>query len=491
MPQTVKVGIFMAAALVLLGWLILRIEDWSLFGPEGRRFDAVFDSVVGLDDKAAVRVAGVRVGRVDGVRLDTNGRRARVTLLLDAGLVLTEGASASIANQGLLGDKFVELDPGPAGAPPLAEGAELPGRTPISFDQAMGKLQEIGDSVQSALSGISGGEGGGIGELVRSIQSTADELRAVIAENRQSFGGTMRNFERFSSTLAEDLPRLTAQIEKVLGQVDAVVAENRDNLHGGLENIRQLTSSVQRSVDNLNTITDRLARGEGTIGKLLASDEAHSELIDALDSVEKGVTTLSDTLGRVQKLKLDLGIQSAYYTDTQEARSAFRLDLLPRGDESPHFYRFELVSDPYGRVSEKSIVETVTRPDGTVETTTTDSLFRDLRRNEYTALFGFPFAARRGRLWAGLIENTGGVEVEYGVVPEKLSLSLAAYDFSRELDRDPHLRLTALWYPWRHVFVSGGYDDPLVDELRSPFVGVGLRWSDDDLKYMLGSVPKF
>jgi len=490
MSQTVKVGIFMAVALVLLGWLILRIEDWSLFGEKGRRFDAVFDSVVGLDDKAAVRVAGVRVGRVDGVRLDQGGRRARVSLLLDASLVVTEGASASIANQGLLGDKFVELDPGPAGATPLAEGAELPGKTPISFDQAMGKLQEIGDSVQNALSGISSGEGGGIGGLVRSIQETADELRAVIAENRQSFGGTMKNFERFSGSLAEDLPRLTAQIEKVLGQVDAVVAENRDNLHGGLENIRQLTSSVQRSVDNLNTITDRLARGEGTIGKLLVSDEAHNELIGALDSVEKGVTTLSDTLGRVQKLKLDLGIQSSYLTETQEARSAFRLDLLPRGDESPHLYRFELVSDPYGRVDEKTVVETITHPDGSTEVTSSERLFRDLRRNEYSALFGVPFAERRGRLWAGVIENSGGVEVEYGVVPEKLWLSFSAYDFSRELDRDPHLRLTALWYPWRNVFVSGGYDDPLVDDLKSPFVGVGVRWSDDDLKYLLGSVPR-
>ena len=37
MPQSVKVGIFMTVALVLLGWLILRVEDWSFFGEEGER----------------------------------------------------------------------------------------------------------------------------------------------------------------------------------------------------------------------------------------------------------------------------------------------------------------------------------------------------------------------------------------------------------------------------------------------------------------------
>lgn len=490
MSQTVKVGIFMTVALVLLAWLILKIEDWNPFDDPGRRVDAVFESVVGLDDKAAVRVAGVRVGRVDGVALDADGRRARVTLLLDADLALTTGAFASIANQGLLGDKFVELDPGPLGAPPLPEGAELPGRTPLSFDDAMAKIDEIGTSIQNVLGGVAG-EGGGFGELVSSLQATADELRAVIAENRESFGGTMKNFERFSSTLAEDLPRLTDQIERVLGQVDSVVAENRDNLQEGIANIKELTSSVQRSVDNLNTITDRLARGEGTIGKLLTSDEAHDELLGALSSVEKGVDALGETLGRAQRMKLDLGLASTYLSEAEQSRSAFRLDVLPRGDESTRFYRFELVSDPYGRLDERTSVSTVTLPDGTVEETTTTRIDRDRRRSEYSALFGFPFADRRGRLWAGLIENSGGAQIEYSLVPERLWLSFEAYDFSRELDLDPHLRFSALWYPWRNFFFEAGYDDPLVEELRSPFVGIGLRWSDDDLKYLLGSIPSF
>jgi phospholipid/cholesterol/gamma-HCH transport system substrate-binding protein len=491
MSQTVKVGIFMTVALVLLGWLILKIEDWSLFGEKGKRYEAVFDSVVGLDDKAAVRVAGVRVGRVDGVRLDGSGRRARVGLLLDPTLVLTEGARASIANQGLLGDKFVELSPGPGGGVPLPEGTELPGETPVSFDQAMAKLDEIGSSIQDAMRGLSSEDGGGIGGLIDSMQATADELRAVIADNRESFGGTVRNFERFSATLAEELPRLTAQIERVLEQVDAVVAENRGNLKDGLENIKTLTSSVQRSVDNLNTITDRLAKGEGTIGKLLTTDDAHNELLDALGSVEQGVATLTDTLGRAQKMKLELGLASTYLTETEESRSAFRVDLAPQGDDSKRLYRFDLVSDPYGRVQEKTTIETVTLPDGTVEETTTTRLTRDERRNEYSALFGFPFAERRGRLWIGLVENTGGAQVEYSLIPERVWLSFEAYDFSRELDLDPHLRLSALWYPWRNVFVEAGYDDPLVDDLRSPFVGFGLRWSDDDIKYLLGSIPNF
>ncbi|HSM14652.1 MAG TPA: MlaD family protein [Thermoanaerobaculia bacterium] len=488
MAQAVKVGIFMTVTLALLGWLILRVEDWSPFAEEGRRVDALFDSVEGLDDKAAVRVAGVRVGRVDGIRLD--GVRARVTLLRDAGVELHADARASIANQGLLGDKFVKLDPGTAATPALAEGATLPGDSPVSFDQAMAKIEKIGDSIEGFLSG-EGGATGGFGELIASIQATSDELRAVITENRTAFGGTVKNFERFSQTLAEDLPRLTDRIDRVLAQVDTVVGENREDLRGSMANLREITDRVQVSVDNLNRITTGLANGEGTLGKLLTSDEAHDELIAALGSVEEGVSALGDTLGRVQKLKLDIGMEAAYLSEIEDSRSAVRVDIKPKGDESPRLYRVELVNDPRGRVSEKSRTETVTLPDGSIETTTTDVLTRDQSKWEYTVMVGLPFADRRGQLWAGMIESSGGVRLDWGLLPETLKISFEAFDFSRELDLDPHLRLTAEWSPWRSLYVRGGYDDPLVDDFRSPFIGAGLRWSDDDLKYLFGSVPRF
>jgi len=490
MSQAVKVGIFMTVTLALLAWLVLRVEDWNPFAEKGLRIDAVFDSVQGLDDKAAVRVAGVRVGRVDGIHLD--GRRARVTLLLDPSVAPTEGARATVANLGLLGDKFVQLDPGPAGAAPLAEGATIPGESPISIDQALAKIEKIGDSVDSFLSGTGGGGGGGgLGDLISSIQATADELRAVIAENRNAFGGTVSNFERFSATLADDLPRLTAQIERVLDQVGGVVAENRDDLHGTMSNLREVTDRVQVSVDNLNKITTGLANGEGTLGKLLTSDEAHDELIAALGSVEEGVSALGDTLGRVQKLKLDIGMESAYLSELDDARSAVRVDVLPRGEESPRRYRVELVSDPRGRVTEKTETITITGPDGLPETTTTDRILREQNKWRYSVLLGLPFAEKRGQLWAGMIENSGGVRLDYSPVPDKLRLSFEAFEFSRALDLDPHLRLSAEWSPWRSLYIRGGYDDPLVSDYRSPFIGAGLRWSDDDLKYLFGSVPRF
>jgi len=488
MPQlgsTIKVGIFMTVCLLLLGWLVLRVEDWRLWGDKGTRRDALFDSVVGLDDRAAVRLAGVRVGRVDGIRLE--GRKARVTLLLDQDLPLVEGSTAAIANQGLLGDKFVELRPGPEGAPLLAADAVLPGTTPVSFDDAMAKLEEIGSSVQEMM----GGKGGGFDTLIESIRATSDELRALIVENRSSLGGTVKNFERFSATLAEELPQLTRQIQRMLEQVDEVLAENRGDLRDSMANVKEVSEQIQVSVDNLNEITDKIAKGEGTIGKLVNSEEAHDQLMAALGSVETGVDALGDTLGRVQKLELGVGLDGAYLSELEDSRSALRVDLLPNGRESSRYYRLELVSDPRGRLTEKTESTTVTFPDGSSETIVTEKLTIEQSKYNWSALFGFPFDERRGNLWAGIIESSAGVQVDYSFLDRRFALSVEAFDFGRERELDPHLRLTGLWNVTPHIYLKGGYDDPLVDEFRSPFLGAGVRWTDNDLKYLLGSIPSF
>ena len=86
--------------------------------------------------------------------------------------------------------------------------------------------------------------------------------------------------------------------------------------------------------------------------------------------------------------------------------------------------------------------------------------------------------------------TTGGGAVDYGLFNQRLWLTLEAYDFSRANDLDPHLRLTGRWWLTPNLFITGGYDDPLVSERDSFIFGGGIRWNDDDLKYLLGSVPK-
>lgn len=482
MSQVVKIGIFATVCLVILAVLIWKIEDINPFAEEGRRIDAVFDSVAGLDDKASVRVAGVRVGRVDAVGLD--GRKARVTLFLEKPVEMPAGTFARVANLGLLGEKYIEIVPGPVGGPPLPPGAVLPGVTPPSLDDAIARINDIGDSIKAVTGSLAGSDiGGGINRLITELEATSREIRLLVLENRANLTATVGNFQQASETLARELPVLAGQMNRTLAQIETLVADNRGNVSESLDNIRDVTDRVQTSVDNLNQITGKIARGEGTLGKLVNEDEAYNEVVSTLDSIQGGVETLSGTLGAINKFKIDLDMQGYYLGEQEESQTTFLLDIDPQ--DNKRLYRAGISTPPGGKRREKTETITVTNPDGTTGTTTINKITTE-KSYAATGLFGYR-APNDVRLFAGLIENTGGAQIEYPLLDDRFLVSFEAFDFNRPQDLSPHLRLTGRWRFHPNLFLVGGYDDFLEND--SYFLGGGIRWNDENIKYLLGAVP--
>ena len=145
-------------------------------------------------------------------------------------------------------------------------------------------------------------------------------------------------------------------------------------------------------------------------------------------------------------------------------------------------------SDPAGRVKTKTQTVAVIQADGTTTTETTETTTREDSRT-ISGMFGVPLGERY-KVWGGLIESRFGGQIEWKPTP-RWEVALQAFDFDRPNDESPHIRLLGSWQPKPHILLIGGYDDPLVSARDSFFLGLGIRWRDDDLKYLLGSVPKF
>jgi phospholipid/cholesterol/gamma-HCH transport system substrate-binding protein len=105
------VGLFVLAGIAAIAYLSISIGDFSWRGPTGLKLWAAFDESGGLSLRAPVVVAGVRVGEVSGISLQSDFR-ARVDMDLDPTLKLPTDTSASIVTAGILGDRYIELQPG-------------------------------------------------------------------------------------------------------------------------------------------------------------------------------------------------------------------------------------------------------------------------------------------------------------------------------------------------------------------------------------------
>ncbi len=106
------VGIFVVLGIAAVAYLTMRLGTGSLIGGDTYLVEARFANAGGLHAGSSVLVAGVTVGRVDGVRVDPADYSAIATLRILTGLRLPTDSMASIKTTGLIGDKYVSLSPG-------------------------------------------------------------------------------------------------------------------------------------------------------------------------------------------------------------------------------------------------------------------------------------------------------------------------------------------------------------------------------------------
>lgn len=136
------VGIFVLLGLVCVAYLTIKLGRMELFEEKGFELNARFNSVSGLRVGADVEMAGVPVGRVAAITLDDNplGRQAIVRMVLEKDLKLSSDTIASVKTSGLIGDKYINLQPG--GLPDeVAAGGELTEtESSVNLESLIGKI---------------------------------------------------------------------------------------------------------------------------------------------------------------------------------------------------------------------------------------------------------------------------------------------------------------------------------------------------------------
>ncbi len=487
MTPAARIGLFMLIGLVILGLFIIKIEDIPI-GERGERLqvEARFPTVAGVDRKADVRIAGVRVGKVEEIRLE--GGQAVLTLSLDPDVELHRGASVRVTSLGMLGDKYVEILPGDPTAPLLPPGTELSGTAPPTFDQVLKAASDIGADVKEVTEALRRSVGGQQGaekltEIVDNIEQLTATLRVLIEQNQGNVNATMANFREFSATLRDELPRIAEKINTLADNLDGVVVENRTDVRASLSNIRDISERLKVSADNLNVITTKIATGEGTIGKLVNDETTVDNVNETLTSIRDGVHTLNERL-TMKKFRLDMGFRAETLPRIDRSRSAVGLDIWEVGTN--RFFRIEGAHTPYGRrrvTTEKVLHE---YPDGTTGYHTRTIVKTD-DRFVVNAQIGFRLFPKT-TVRAGLFEGQGGIGLDqsFDVGQHVTQLILEAFDWDRPESDSPHLRIEGRFFLNQNIFLSAGWDDLAFSERQSYSLGAGIRWGDDDLKQLLG-----
>ena len=458
-----KVGLLVIVGSVVLLYMTFAVGKYQFGEQKGYVLEAVFDSVAGLDAKSSVRMAGVKIGVVEKVELENS--RARVTVRINPEARILRGTEAMIKTMGLLGEKYVEFVPVKTGRPqppspdgsPYYHGGERVQATvsPSDVDKLINQLSSISDDIKQVTASLS--QVFGTARGARTMEDILNDLRQTTA-----------NIKDFSYTLQGDGSEMVMRLNELVASLNGVVGENRDNLKVTMENVKEASKSAEMALASLENAAGKIERGEGTIGKLVNDDSMYNNI----DSAAKGI---SDYTSRVERMKTIVGFRGEYLFP--RSKSYVTLELKPRMDQ---YYLFEITSDPFENYTRT--VQTST-PGGTVVTETYDDKFK----------FSLQFVKRWGNLALrlGLIESTGGIGADYYAFDDRIKFSVDSWNFSSKEpgNENAQVKATAGYSIGKTLFVNAGYDNALNSKRASPFFGVGLRFDDNDLKYLMGSVP--
>ena len=133
----IAVGIFVILGVVALGYLSIQLGQVSFLGSRGYAVTVDFPSVGGLKAGSTVEIAGVEIGRVEAINLVEY--QARVTLRINSSVKLQEDSIASIKTKGLIGEKYLRINPGGSEKiiPPKGRIREV--EAPVDFEELLSK----------------------------------------------------------------------------------------------------------------------------------------------------------------------------------------------------------------------------------------------------------------------------------------------------------------------------------------------------------------
>jgi phospholipid/cholesterol/gamma-HCH transport system substrate-binding protein len=283
-----KVAAFIVVCLLFLFALVTVFGQFRFDSRD--TYSAVFTNVSGLKGGNFVRIAGVEVGKVEGMSLGRDGR-VTVTFAIDRNLRLTEGTRALVRYENLIGDRYLALEEGPGSVHTLLPGQTIPvTRTAPALD------------VDALI--------GGFRPLFRALDP--DQVNALSGELLRVFqgqGGTVASVLAQTSTLTATLAGRDQLIGQVITNLDTVLgtfAARDDQFAGGLDRLSELVATLSTRRKDIATGVAYINAAAGSVADLLTvarepikqtvvqTDRAAGQVMADHDYVDNLVKTLPD-----------------------------------------------------------------------------------------------------------------------------------------------------------------------------------------------------
>ena len=262
---------------------------------------------------APVRLDGVEVGNVDGIRIapptgkPDRARNVEVILRVDRRFKdnITTESRASLVTEGFLGNRYVRITRGYAGVPIPPQG-EVTGEAEAAMKDVVERgadlVQNLGTlsrDVQSLVTGLKKGQGS-LGKLMTDDQ-LYNRMNSSVAHIDQMLNDTQAGKNSLGKLMAND--EMYKRLMSIADRVDQVLNEvqNQKGTLGKLVYDPALYDNVKEFTEKGNAFITDIRAGKGTIGKLSTDEQLYNNLRDSAASLKEVTDKLGKGPGSISK----------------------------------------------------------------------------------------------------------------------------------------------------------------------------------------------
>lgn len=461
MKLEAKIGLFVAVALGALLLLSTQVTSLGKWGQKGYPVEAYVEDASGIEKQTHVAMNGVVIGEVQDITIE--GKRVRLTLMINDGVKIPDDSSVIVAQESLLGSKVLNILVGDSTSNLKAGGGLEQSKRYASFDQTSDSVNAAAKELELLMhdfrSTLDEEHRKAIQDAIIAFRDVGVNLNGVVIDNREELHAAISNFRAMSAGFTQTANTINKDLPAIMARIDSL-STRMDNISGALEHT--LPEAVTKFVgieDNVSTILVENRAGLKTTIDSAGTFFKSAEI--AFDKVDTLLSTFTTS-------ELQVAIHTDYMMKDAYAKTYLGVTYLPNPET---YYMLDLVStDDYS--------DFYNRPPG-----------KNIEGKTYvSAQYGKRFDNTLLRF--GAIESTGGIGVDYFMNHDKIKFSGEAFDWNAVNDirgTNPHLKAQARYQILKHMELYGGWDNFLNSASQNFFFGLGLRFIDNDLKYLSGA----
>ncbi len=276
-----------------------------------KTYRAEYVNVSGLESGNFVRIAGVEVGKVKDISVNSDNL-AVVEFSVDDSVVLTEGTRAAVRYDNLIGGRFMELLDGPGDVRPLAAGQTIPaGRTEpaLDLDALIGGFRPLFRALDpekmNALTGQLIQALQGQGPTIGSFLSQTASLTNSLADRDELIGQVIGNLQTVLGSLADESDRFDDTVD-TLAQLVHALAERKEDVSASIVSTNAAAAGIAGLLEQSRPAIKPVVEHANRVATTVLADK---------DYVDDLLKTLPDTYRALNRMALHGDYFSFYLCD--------------------------------------------------------------------------------------------------------------------------------------------------------------------------------